>query len=242
MATNPDLVLLFVSGHQGLFDNLPSESYLHETIGPVLRLDLESLGYTTEIAYFVDHPTATNAGGYADLVATMQWTRDNWIVGQTRPTEVVLVSHSHGGVWATAAVQAVPGLPIAMHVALDHSSYGWGLVGHDLHDAVIGGDPRDRFDLGVVGGCGAGPAGDLSTIYDLEDVVFPNVVQALEVRSGDTPLGGEAYDEKWNARTNGTFTGMSCYYSGTSHSEVHSPLDTTYPIVFDSVLGALSAP
>ena len=35
---------------------------------------------------------------------------------------------------------------------------------------------------------GPGLWNDTSTIYDLEDVVFPNVVEALEVRSGDQTL------------------------------------------------------
>lgn len=240
--SNPDVVVLFVSGHEGLLDGAPSKSYLHEVLGPRVALDLIADGYWPEVGYYVDHPTATDAGGYVDLVADMQWIRDNWVAGQARPTRVIVLSHSHGGVWANAAIRAVPSLGVDLQVALDHSSYGWGFVGHSASNDVIGGDPRDAYYIETLASCPTDTGGwnEATYDYDLEDVVFSNVVRALEVRSGDSPpLASEPYDERWNARTDGSLTGLHCYFSATNHSEVHSTTGSTYPIVLSAMLSAL---
>lgn len=243
---NPQIALLLVSGHEfSLLNEDAPNSYLHEELGPQMASDLESAGYSVQVGYFVDHPTETDAGGYVDLVSDMNWIRDNWVDGRATPTRVIVVAHSHGGTWATAAIREVSDLPIRMQVALDHSSWGWGTVGHNSHDAVMGGDPRDAYTIASVGACpdDAGLWNDVSTTYDLEDVVFPSVQSALEVRAGQTALGalsGEPYDEKWNARLDGTFTGLACYYANSTHREVRETTGTTYPVVLEWILTGLA--
>lgn len=219
--TYPDLAVLFVSGHYAIQDLDPA--YLRFDAGPEIIGDLQNAGYSLNAEYFVDHPFPVGGyGGFLSLVDEMEALRDNWISHGTR---VVVVAHSHGGVWAHEAIRLVPGLPIAALVDLDCSSYGWGTVGHDDYNAYIGGDPRDAFDIGLVVNVPAYPnvSSEQTGVYDSEDVVFSNVAYALEVRSGDSfPLAFEPYDEKWNMRANGTTSGLSYYYSGTTHTEVHT--------------------
>ena len=237
---NPDIALLMVSGHQGVFDGRPSESYLHEDMGPALVADLEAAGYSVQVFYFVDNIDATDYPGFVGLVNLLTQIRDAWIFGAQVSTQVVVVSHSHGGVWATAAVRQVGDCPIAAHIALDHSSYAWGLVGHDT--SAIGGDPQSALEIAAVANCATYPGvpSEQDRFYDLEDVVMPSVLAALEVRSGDAPIPGlEWFDERWNVRSDGTFDGLSCYYSDDTHSEVHEVTGSTYPVVLSWLLGRL---
>lgn len=70
--TVPDVALLLVSGHNGLFDGSPSASYLQFNAGPEIQADLISAGYTVSTTYFVDD--AFSIGGYGgdlDLVDAM---------------------------------------------------------------------------------------------------------------------------------------------------------------------------
>ena len=229
---NPDIVLLLVSGHQGLLDSEPSKSYLHEELGPVMVNDLEDSSYTVEAFYFVDHQNATDYPGYAGLVDRMKQVRDEWVVGVPAPTRVVVVAHSHGGVWATAAEREVGDLPITAHVALDQSSNGWGLLGHDT--SAIGGSPIGAYEIRTLVSCPSFPSvpSEQTFSYDLEDVVMPSVLWALEVRSADFVLL-ERFDDRWNARLDGSLGGLFCYYSGGSHTEVRETTGSTYPFVID---------
>lgn len=219
----PDVAVLFVSGHALGGD----PAYLRFDAAPELADDLEASGRTVVVAHYVDGETAVgDAGGYPDLVADLESLRDGWAAQGTR---VVVVAHSHGGVWAHAALRAVPDAPVAALVDLDVSSLAWTL----LHDpAAIGLDPRDAYDLGVTvapPGLEDVPSEEDGT-YDLEDVVLPNVVAALEVRSGDG-LGGEWYDERWNCRTTGSTEGVWWHFSGAGHSEVHAAGGATMALV-----------
>ena len=236
---NPDVALVLVSGHQGLFDGRPSLSYLHEDLGPALVSDLTDAGFSVEIFYFVDSRDDTDYPGYLGLLDRLSQVRDDWVFGVEVATRVVVVSHSHGGVWATAALRQVGDLPVAAHIALDHSSFGWDLVGHDT--SAIGGSPQDALEIEALASCPSFPGvpSEQDFFYDLEDVVMPTVAAALEVRSGDSPLGIEMFDERWNVRLDGTLGGLSCYYSGGSHSEVHEVTGTTYPFVLSWLLGQL---
>ncbi len=143
------------------------------------------------------------------------------------------MAHSHGGVWAHEAIRAVPGPSVQALVDLDCSSYGWSLVGHDIDNAFIGGDPRDAFDIGLVVNVPtyASVPNEQNGTYDTEDVVFSNVVSNLEVRSGGSPLGGEWFDEKWNMRSSGSTTGIYYFFSDSSHDEVHQPGGSTLAVV-----------
>lgn len=226
----PDVALFVVSGHN--FGAASAASYLSLDAGPAISDDLIAAGYSVSTAYFVDDTSpAGGAGGYFDLVAGLQRVRDEWAAQGTR---VVVVAHSHGGVWAHAAIRAVPGVQVEALVDLDVNCYGWDLVGHTPDDASIGGDPRDAFDLGLLASVPAYPGvpSEPTGFYDVEDIVFPNVVSDLEVRSGDSaPFAAEWYDEKWNLRLDGTSTGITYLYSATDHAEVHDPSGTTLAVV-----------
>jgi hypothetical protein len=225
--TVPAVALFVVSGHNQAFDGNPSTSYLQFDAGPEIVSALQSYGLTTWVGYFVDDAFSVEGyGGFLSLIQSMKWVRDHWSRFGTR---VVVVAHSHGGVWANAAIESVPDLDVACQVNLDTSSYGWAIVGHDAQDGYIGGDPRDEFDIPYLTYYPDYPnvPSDQTSAYDLEDVVFSNVVYTLEVRSGDSLDGIEWFDEKWNIRVDGQVDGLYGYYSATSHEEVHQAGGTT---------------
>lgn len=237
----PDLVVFFISGHTDL-DGQPSYSYLHITAGPSIVADLINAGYSVEPHYYVDDAFPVGGmPGFQDLVKDMRTARDQNVPKGSR---VVVIAHSHGGVWAHAAIRAVSNLTVTAQVDLDTSSFGWAFVHHDLQNSYIGGDPRDEFTVNNLTACPqyANIPSETSFSYDIEDVIFGNVKNALEIRSGEMPpFASENYDEKWNIRDNGTQDGLSCYYSGTSHNEVHQPGGTTIPIVKNWLISKLKA-
>ena len=227
----PDLMVFFVSGHTGLVNGDTGRSYLDVTAGPEIIADLRAAGYRVEFEYYIDDATKVgNYGGYQELVGDMEVARDEL---QSQGTRSIIISHSHGGVWSHAAVDEVDDLTVTALVDLDASSFGWNDVGHDTQNNVIGGEPRNRFIINQIQTCSDFPnaPSDGTNVYDLEDVIFPNVQFALEVRGSQRPLLiGELYDEKWNVREDGNTDGLSCYYSDfpfSAHSEVHSATGAT---------------
>ena len=221
----PQIALLLCNGHSPLLPN-----YLAPLTGPQLRDALVAAPYTVETSYFTDDLGGGTPGGYAELVATLQQIRDDWITDRTNPTRVVIVAHSHGCVRAHAAIRAVPDCPVRLLVDLDGSSAGWSLLTHGPENTAIGGAPEGAYAINATITCAAHPAVlSAPPPFDLEDVVFDNVQQAYEVRSGDVlpnpanPLQLIPYDERWNARPDGSTTGLTCHFSGTPHSEVAAP-------------------
>jgi hypothetical protein len=232
----PDVALLLVSGHD--FSG-GDPAYLRHDAGPEIAAALDGAGLDVAVSHFVDDTVASPPfGGYVDLVAMLEAIRDQWADDGTL---VVVVAHSHGGVWAHGAIRAVPTLPIDALVDLDCSSFGWDVSGHAGDSVFLGLEPADAYDVGVdvtnpaYPGVPSQPGG----VYDLEDVVFDHVAFELEVRSADSPTGGERFDEKWNCRVSGTTTGLTGYYSGSSHAEVHQSGGTTLGVVTDWLLGVL---
>jgi hypothetical protein len=237
----PEVALLLVSGHS--FGTVPN--YLATATGPFLESALLADGYTVETSYFTDDPGTGLPGAYLDLLAKLQAIQDDWIEGRSDPTRIVIVPHSHGGVRAHAAIRAKPGVTVRLLADLDTSSNGWALV-HPGEDTELGGSPVDAHVITGAAGCPDFPlvpneAGD---VFDVEDVVFDNVVEAFEVRTGDivfNPLQLEYYDERWNVRLDGTQRGLTCWYSGTNHSEPTLPGGVTLPRVRDWILERLAS-
>lgn len=198
------VAVFFVSGHDGIFDGIPSNSYLQNTAGPDVEAALKSAGYSVETHYYADYQDVVNGyGGFKQLISDLKFFRKG------EKTKVIVIAHSHGGVWAHAAITQASQLSVDLLVDLDVSSYGWTVVAHDT--LAIGGDPRNKYQ----------------GRYDVEDVVPNNVQTALEVRSGDRPVSfigfsiGEEYDEEWNIRPDGSTSRLEKYLSNTSHTEVH---------------------
>jgi hypothetical protein len=161
----------------------------------------------------VEHDYADSEADYLRLV------RDLRSAGSRQPDphlRLVLVGHSHGGVWTHAAVQSLPMVEIAALVDLDATSYGWAFRG----TPEIG-DPRNAFTVG-------------GTKCDLEDVVFRNVRANLEVRSGEFALKSmsrELYDEQSNVSVGPEMVPITTWNVATSHNEVHRADGTTLPRV-----------
>lgn len=212
----PQIALLMSNGHSPVTPN-----YLSVGTGPQLTNAIAGAGYTVETTYYTD-----DLAGYAAFVAKLQDIRDNWIVGRSGPTRVVIVGHSHGCVRSHAAIRAVADCPIRLLVDLDGSSVGWTLLSHGAENAAIGGAPEGAYNINATIVCAAHPAvGSAPPPFDLEDVVFNSVDEAYEVRSADlipnpaNPLQLIPYDERWNARPDGTTGGLTCVYSGLNHAE-----------------------
>lgn len=237
----PQIALLMVSGHS--FSTIPS--YLEGTAGPFLETALLTAGYSVNTYYFTDDSGGGSPGGYADLVARLQSIFTDWIEGREDATRIVIVPHSHGGVRAHSGIRALPLVPVRLLTDLDVSSNGWSLV-HPGEGASMGGEPQDAYTINATITCPAYPtvSSEAGFSYDIEDVVFDHVQEALEVRTGDiviNPLQFEEYDERWNARLDGSTTGLWCYYSNSLHLEPTLPTGTTLPFVRDWILGRLAS-
>ncbi len=231
----PGVALLMSNGHSPLLPN-----YLEPQTGPQLTGAIQAAGFTVETSYFAD-----DQQGYVAFVAKLQQIRDNWIKGRANPTRVVIVGHSHGCVRSHAAMRALMDCPVELLVDLDGSSIGWSNpLAHGNED--IGGAPEGAYNLGVqltrqnVASAG-GP-------HDLEDVVFPQVSKAYEVRSGAMILNPNnitqliEYDERWNARTDGSTTNLTYVFSNTPHAEVATAGGTTMAGVQAWITNELGTP
>ncbi len=246
-ATIPDVVLIGIGGHAPVGQ---AATYLETTFLPWLAGELVQAGYTVETHGFID--AASGAQGFGDLTARLATVRDTYIVGKASPTRVVMLAHSHGGVWAHAATRDVPDCPIRCFVDLDTNSYGWSLA-HTPDNAVLGGSPDNAYVIGVNVNPPAFPAitSEPGFLYDLEDVIFPSVRDALEVVTADlVPVltgvpGLQRYDTRWNARPDGTTTGITPLYVPVLHGEpVLTPTQggTTSVTVRDWILARLLTP
>lgn len=245
--TAPQVVLLMVNGHAPLAQ---AASYMDTTVGPYLAGVLQAAGYTVEVTGYVDGTSATN--GYAALLAKLRAVRDAWIVGQAAPSRVVLVGHSHGGPWMHGATRDVPDCPVRCLVDLDTNSYQWNLA-HTADSAALGGSPENAYTINVNVAAPAYPAiaSEAGFLYDLDDVIFPSVRDALECVTGDvvfdatSPTLVSRYDERWNCRLDGTQGGLAQYYSGTLHTEPVTPPaqgGTTLAYVGTWIVGRLAIP
>jgi len=234
--TGPDVALLISNGHSPLLPN-----YMAPVAGPQLENAILGAGFTVETTYFTD-----DGASYAAFVAKLQQIRDDWIAGKTGATKVVIVGHSHGCVRSHAATRAVTDCPVELLVDLDGSSVGWTALTHGPENAAIEGAPEGAYNLGVQLTCLTVPSA--GGPHDLEDVVFPHVTKCYEVRSGDVVLDPQnlgqfiQYDERWNARTDGSTTDLTCVFSNTLHAEVATAGGTTLAGVQAWILSELGTP
>ncbi len=221
----PDVLLLTVSGH-GVF----IDPYLGEAYGPALTAAIAAEGERVEEFDFRDAGTSSSGDGYTGLLETLRFARDAWVVGRANPTRVVIVAHSHGGVWAHAALFAVPDLPVTALIDLDTNSCNWNFVGH-AHPSSTG-NPVSAFLIG-------------ETRFDAEDVVPTSVQFALEVQSTSTcpTLPPEPFDDATNVRPDGSQgidAGLYVFQASEGHTAVDETTGSTYPVVRDWLLDVLA--
>lgn len=195
-AGTPDVVVLSFSGH----DATPTAPFNAEYLVaqgalPVQVASMfETRGFTTQVFAYGDE-FYDNGGPHRGFLSAFNdlgiiWTE--WIADYDDPTRVIVIGHSHGGVWAHTLAGLVPA-PIDVLVSLDAVSHGWespswatGFAGDnwqmviDDYNAFHGYTYEDwGFDFAYLGGWIL-PDG---TEHTIDDVVFPNVAVNLEYQS-----------------------------------------------------------
>ena len=219
----PDVALLIANGdaHESADGGAPAD--LSHDAGPFLAHLLAVRGLEVTTSVFADTDETAPDAGYTGMVAKLAAVRDAGVTGRTFPTRVVVVGFGHGSVRAHAAIRDVPDAPVAVQIDLDGTANGWAAQGHDT--AAIGGDP-------------VGAVAVLTVPYDLNDVVFPNVAESLDVHSAsltpDSLTGGGPqvpYDERTHRRLDGGVDGVFRLDTTTTHDELHDVFGTTLPRV-----------
>jgi hypothetical protein len=197
--------LYVASGRFGISSDAPEPCYLQRDTGPFLKAAMERAGFLVTVHYYCDEDS-----DYPRLLSDV---RGAGAVSD----RVVLVGHSHGGVWTHAAARDAKNIRIDALIDLDATSYGWQFK---MSPSI--GEPRNAYTDTRTG-----------ARLDLEDVVPANVVANLEVRSGEFALRGwssELYDEQPNVALSSKTT-IETWNVGTSHTEVHQASGTTLPRV-----------
>jgi hypothetical protein len=166
--------------------------------------------------------------GFLQLLEDLEDVRDDWVSDFEDPTQVMLLGHSHGTVWAHTAMHLMDDLDIEVVIDLDSVSSNWEYevpwsgVGDDWADVIddYGGSwpfdiahPRDAWNIPGVSGA-----------QDTEDTLPNNNVSVnLEVQSAPF-LSGSLYDDDNNHRLNGSTSGIHRYSSSSEdHGEVAEP-------------------
>jgi len=139
----PDFVIFSFSGHCFLSDcgGARNPEYLeaHGTQTEIVRV-VESHGADAIVLSYADEFYNRGPGGdwltpsmdgdvedYGFLQAMLEMPaiRDQWIADFDNPTRVIVLAHSHGTVWAHAALFLLPDLPVDILIDLDGVSTGW---------------------------------------------------------------------------------------------------------------------
>jgi len=245
----PDFIILGISGHDipGVGAACPSSyncEYLSErgTL-EAIRDIAEAHGTTAGILTYVDElyswyddqngdgvadPYEDLAIGFLDLLADIRWINSNWIADFDNPTRVIVVAHSHGGVWAHSALMLHPEFPVDILLDLDTNALCWEadlaclFVGDDwrfeINEFVETNDPAWWFDVANASDSWQVPG--LAQPQDIEDIVPSSVFLNVEIISG----GSIAYDNQRNHRLDGTRTNIiSEYFEGEDHGGVTDP-------------------
>lgn len=260
-ADAPDVFLLTVAGHclpiMGLCDGNFNPEYLShagtaEALATPLReagLDVETMAFVDGWYTWVDTEGEVLAAGFLDLVAHLQLAHLGWMNGFDDPTRIVLVGHGHGAVWAHLAVHVVPEVSVEVLVDLDGMSAGWdddeGYYGvGDDWPAVIPGFVAEDDQVWPVEAWraeDAWPVEGRTDLWDIEDVVPPNVVLNLEVHSTPSPFqeGSNVFDGETNLRSDGSTDGIRLFTSEEDHDRVYDPESDSLAWVAKKILAAL---
>lgn len=238
-AEAPDVLLLSVSGRT--FDiadffcppdcNVPYLSEPGDAAGATFN-DLVGRGYTVVqgdyTAAFRNFDDTGNGladrYGLQQLLADLEWVHANWIDGFLDPTRIVIVTHSHGAVWAHIAASLLPDVPIEVLVSLDGVCLQW----EDDHAPSIldfyAEEGLNPFPWDISAPCDRWDVAGVAALQDTEDVVFANIALNLEVQSNGGIGGGGVEDLQDNHRKDGSQDGIRRFKSGSDdHTEVHDP-------------------
>ena len=245
----PDFIILGISGHDIplLGSSCPSNyncEYLSERGTLESIRDIAELhGATAGILTYVDelyswyydqngdgfaNPDEDLAIGFLDLLADIEWINNNWIADFDNPTRVIVVAHSHGGVWAHSALMLHPEFPVDILLDLDTNALCWEadlsclFVGDDwrveINEFVSTNAPGWWFDVADASDSWQVPG--LTELQDIEDIVPSSVFLNVEV----TRDGTTAYDNQRNHRLDGTRTNIfTGYFEGETHGGVTDP-------------------
>jgi hypothetical protein len=162
--------------------------------------------------------------GFLTLLYEIDLVLDYWIADFDNPTRVIVVAHSHGGVWAHSALMLRPLLPVDVLIDLDTNALCWeedlvcGFIGDhwksEIDYYVQEEDPGWWFDVGNAADSWDVPG--MTYLQDIEDLVPNSVLLNLEVH-GNSSL---AYDNQYNHRLDGSQTGLWGHYFDESHREI----------------------
>jgi hypothetical protein len=237
----PDVVLLTVSGRNLDLEDFfcppeCNEPYLGEAgdAGEAIFTELTNQGLTVDVENYIaawENYINPDRKGCRQLMEDLAWIDENW-----PSTRIVIVSHSHGCVWAHNVVAALPAIQIEVLVSLDGVSLYWE-TDHapSITDwyAAVGGNPygHDLSDVTEVWNTAAG-------VRDTKDVAFPQVRYNIEVQSDDV-LVTDSVD---NVRLDGSTDDIALLASGDSHGGVHQPGTESMNFVIDQLVIALLGP
>ena len=166
--------------------------------------------------------------GFLQAMSELPFIRDYWISDFDNPTRVIVLAHSHGTVWAHAALFLVPDLPVDILVDLDGVSLGWESdtwtfgVG-DIWGAII----EDYNDwAGVEWDFEFWHAADHWEVdgqspQDIEDIAPPSAWLDIEVKADTTALYPN--DDADNHRLDGTRDAIWTFESSENHAGVDEP-------------------
>jgi len=254
-ATRPDVVVLSVSGHDGALNAAlcvsdTNRAYLGdpgEAVGAVAQT-FADLGLTVAVVDLSDRlsgPDADRDGlsdrpdqmGFIELLLLMERIYQDWMVGQAVPTRLVIVAHSHGGVWAHIATSVMSHVPVSYLVTLDGICLLWECEHEDaVRDWVRRDSPGFAWDISVP--CAAWSVPGFPGLLDTKDVVFDNVDINLEVQSTDLFVS----DDQDNTRLDGSQAGIATYVAPEGHNGVRDETSDAVAWVTAMIAAAEQAP
>lgn len=239
-AGTPDIVIIDFSGrcswitHPSCLPPYGNSTYLarspdftRQNVASAFR----SLGYTVQsfdASAFVDeHYSSVSkqyVPGYAEATAFLEKVEHEWIANYVNPTRVVVLAHSHGGVWASLLIWNHPNIRFAYAIYMDPICSLW-------WDDNMGNQPlvQDYYHAhGVAMPWPLQSAGkpcdlqfpNLQGAWDITDVVPWNVAYGLEVHSSELPTNVIS-DRHAIVRPDGSNSDLFSYHAFlATHSEI----------------------
>jgi hypothetical protein len=241
---SPDVVILAFAGRCASIPVLTPEpcnppfdntAYLGERGTTKLLADtFKQMGHSVATfdvsSYLFEHSTKLSKEpqkGYLEAQNYLSSVVQNWVEGYSNPTRIVILSHSHGTVWASLLAWNNPKVRFDYLIYLDAICLAWP-QDHMLNTQFF----QSRFDaaglrrpwpLNQNEGATPCAAAEVTGMgkKDINDVVPNNVSYALEVLSKNLTSGNVLMDDDLNHRPDGSRKNIWSIKSGVdNHSEV----------------------